>query len=126
MIRRAVHVAAASLLCTAYWVGFCLLAPLFFGGCVYKGAKVTEGTDLTIGVSIPGTEGMAEAAVVNWLSGFRLAIAEGAELDMKYTVAETNSYFGCVETRIYKHIDAKVTPVDFDAEDGDGDAGKSE
>ena len=94
----------------------CALA-LACAGCVYRGAKLTEGTDLTLGVSIPGTEGMAEAAVVNWLSGFRLAIAEGAELDVKYTVAETNDYLGCITTRTYKHIEAQVTPVDFGGSD---------
>lgn len=114
MIRRAAHIAAASVLCVAYWAAFVLAAPLFFGGCVYKGAKVTEGTDLTLGVSLPAASGVAETAVVNRLTGFRLAVAENSRLKVKYMVAETNSWFGCIYTHTHKAIDATVEPCESD------------
>lgn len=82
-------------------------------GCAYKGAKIVEGTDMSLGVSLPGTSGMADMAVVNWLSGFRFAVANGAELTLEYTNAETNTYFGCVTTRTFKQINATVTPVEY-------------
>lgn len=33
-----------------------LLIGAFLAGCIYKGAKVVEGTDLAVGFTVPGTE----------------------------------------------------------------------
>lgn len=81
-------------------------------GCVYKGAKVTEGTDMSIGLSVPGTDGVAQLSVFNWLSGFRLGVAQYAQLDLEYTVCETNSWLGIVTTQGEKRVRATVTPVE--------------
>lgn len=94
-------------------------------GCVYKGAKVTEGTDLAVGITVPGSEGALTLDALNYLTGFRLGVAENARLKVKYTCAESNEYFGVVTTRINKTIDAKVEPCADDAppspdEDEDG------
>ncbi len=85
----------------------CLLAP----GCVYKGAKVTEGTDLSVGISVPGTEGAASMTILNWLSGFRLGLAQDAALTLTYTVSETNDWLGIATTRTAKTITATVEPT---------------
>lgn len=92
-----------------------LAAALALAGCVYKGAKVTEGTDLAVGLTVPGFEGALTLDVLNYLTGFRLGVAENAKLKVKYTYAGTNDYFGCITTRTYKHIDAKVEPCETGA-----------
>lgn len=84
-------------------------------GCVYKGAKVTEGTDLAVGFTVPGSEGVLQMDVLNYLTGFRLGVAENARLKVKYTCAETNSYLGVITTCTAKTIDAKVEPCADDA-----------
>jgi len=89
-----------------------LVVSLVFSGCVYKGAKVTEGTDLAVGFTVPGTEGAVSFDALNYLTGFRLGVAENAALTVKYTCAETNSYLGVVTTRVFKSIDAKVEPCE--------------
>lgn len=89
-----------------------LLLGALLAGCIYKGAKVVEGTDLAVGFTVPGTDGAAQMDVLNWLSGFRLGVAENAALKVKYTVAETNDYFGIVHIRSWKTIDAKVDPCE--------------
>lgn len=99
MIDRVATIAAA--------LAFCAIC----GGCVYKGAKVVEGTDLAVGLSIPGTDGAADLTVLNYLSGFRLGVAKDAALTVKYTTCETNSWFGVCETRTAKTVEASVTPV---------------
>ena len=77
------------------------LAVVFaLSGCVYKGAKVTEGTDLAVGFTVPGTEGAIQFDALN------------STLTVTYTCAETNSYLGVVSTRVYKSIDAKVEPCE--------------
>lgn len=81
-------------------------------GCVYRGAKVTEGTDLAIGLTVPGTEGMVQLNALNYLSGFRLGVAENSALTMEYTTVASNTYFGIVETQTSKRIKAKVEPCE--------------
>ena len=82
--------------------------------CVYRGAQVTEGTDLAIGFTVPGTEGAVSFDALNYLTGFRLGVAENAALTMEYSTSETNSYFGCVSTCVSKRIKAKVEPCETD------------
>ena len=99
------------------WVlsALCLVLVAWCAGCIYKGAKVTEGTDLAIGLTIPQADGAAQLDVLNYLSGFRLGVAENAALTVKYTCSETNSYFGCITTRTLKTIDATVEPCETTA-----------
>jgi len=80
---------------------------------------VVEGTDLTFGVQFPYAD-CETMAVVNYLTGFRVTVAENARCRVKYTSAETNSYFGLIETRVAKTIDAKVEPtIDPEEEDSE-------
>lgn|GEM_PF-2935662 len=94
------------------FVGLMAFLALFslLAGCVYRGAKITEGTDLAVGITLPGTEGALSCQLANWLTGFRMAVAEGSALSVTYTTAETNSYFGVIETRSAKAVSATVTP----------------
>ena len=81
-------------------------------GCVYKGGKITEGTDLAVGLTVPGTEGAVQVNALNWLSGFRLGVAENAALTVEYSSAATNSFFGVVHSSSVKRIKAKVEPCE--------------
>ncbi len=85
-------------------------------GCVYRGAKITEGTDLAVGLSVPGTDGALQVNALNWLSGFRLGVAENAALTVEYSTAETNDYLGIVHTRTAKRVRAKVEPCETTAQ----------
>ena len=81
-------------------------------GCVYRGAKITEGTDLAVGINVPSTEGALQLQLLNYLSGFRLGVAENAALTLRYSCATTNSYFGVVHSETVKSIDATVSPCE--------------
>ena len=107
----------AAVAAVLYYYAFVALAPLVFSGCagIGDGAKVVEGTDLTLGVQFPYAD-CETMAVVNYLTGFRVTVAENARCKVKYTSAETNSYFGLIETRVAKTIDATVEPT-VDPED---------
>ncbi len=103
------------------WLTGLLMGAIIFilatgvSGCVYKGAKVTEGTDFALGVNVPTAEGTFQFDLINYLSGFRLGVAENARLEVRYTHAETNEYFGCVTTRTWKTVDAVVEPCEVSA-----------
>lgn len=94
------------------WLPLFVLALGAICGCAYKGAKVTEGTDLAIGFNVPAAEGTAQLQVLNYLSGFRLAVDRNAVMSVKYTTTETNSYFGIISTRSAKTVDATVEPCE--------------
>lgn len=89
-----------------------LAVALALTGCVYKGGKITEGTDLAVGLTVPGTEGAVQVNALNWLSGFRLGVAENAALTVEYSSAATNSFFGVVHSSSVKRIKAKVEPCE--------------
>ena len=85
---------------------------LICAGCVYRGAKITEGTDLAVGINVPSTEGALQLQLLNYLSGFRLGVAENAALTLRYSCATTNTYFGVVHSETVKSIDATVSPCE--------------
>jgi hypothetical protein len=119
----AIGAAVAAVLYYYLFVG--VLLPLV-AGCagMGDGAKVVEGTDLTFGVQFPYTD-CETMAMVNYLTGFRVTVAENARCKVKYTSAETNSYFGLIETRVAKTIDATVEPT-VDPEDDSEDCAPPE
>ena len=86
------------------------LASVLAGGCSYKGAKVVEGTDLAVGINVPIAEGTAQLQLMNYLSGFRLGVDRNAILKVKYSVSESNTYFGVIKTDVSKSVDATVEP----------------
>lgn len=91
-------------------------AMLACGGCVYKGAKVTEGTDFSVGLSVPATDGAASMTILNYLSGFRLGVAENCRLTVDYRTVWTNEYFGVATTTGEKRVRATVEPCDVSAD----------
>jgi hypothetical protein len=89
------------------------LAIIYFSGCLYKGAKVTEGVDFSAGVSIPQSEGVAQVSFVNYLSGFRFGVAENSGMECEYFGTNTFSFaFGLYEGVQTKHFRAKVEPCE--------------
>ena len=85
---------------------------LALSGCVYKGAKIVEGSDLAIGLNVPSTDGTLQLQLLNYLSGFRLGVAENAALTVEYSTVASNSYFGVVQTQTSKSISATVQPCE--------------
>ena len=88
------------------------LLGMLCGGCVYKGAKITEGTNLILGMDVPTTEGAFQFDLLNFTTGFRLGVAENARLEVEYSTVSTNSYFGVVRTETAKHVKATVEPCE--------------
>lgn len=98
-------------------VGFALallvsaVVAILCGCCMYRGAKVTEGTDFSAGISIPNTEGVAEVSLVNYLSGFRFGAAEHSCVECEYYGTNYISFaWGLYESRSFKHFKANVEP----------------
>lgn len=90
---------------------FLLLCMHFFMGCVYKGGKVIDGTNLALGVDIPGTDWTF--SVLDYVSGIRVAGNESTYICVTNKVEEHNSYFGIVTTKRKTESVSTITPRCF-------------
>ena len=83
----------------------CILCLTLCGGCAYKGGKVVDGTNLCVGMTIPGTEWTINA--LDYVGGLRVAGNDQPSICVSNEVTETNSYFGDEET----HRQSKMTTI---------------
>ena len=83
-------------------------------GCAYKGGKVVDGTNLAIGMTIPGTEWQINA--LDYVGGVRVAGNDQTSICVSNEVIETNSYFGVVETRRHTKMTAAIEPTETSSE----------
>ena len=94
-----------------------LLAILAIGalcsGCAYKGGKIVDGTNLCVGMTIPGTEWTINA--LDYVGGVRVAGNDQTSICVSNEVTETNSYFGVVETHRHSKMMATIEPTSASA-----------
>ena len=109
------NVEEASLGLFALWPLLAILAiGALFAGCAYKGGKVVDGTNLCIGMTIPGTEWTINA--LDYVGGLRVAGNDQTSICVSNEVMETNSYFGVVETRRHSRMTATIEPTETSSE----------
>ena len=109
------NVEKASLGLFALWPLLAILAiGVLFAGCAYKGGKVVDGTNLCIGMTIPGTEWTINA--LDYVGGLRVAGNDQTSICVSNEVMETNSYFGVVETRRHSRMTATIEPTETSSE----------
>ena len=109
------NVEKASLGLFALWPLLAILAiGALFAGCAYKGGKVIDGTNLAIGMTIPGTEWTINA--LDYVGGLRVAGNDQTSICVSNEVMETNSYFGVVETHRHSRMTATIEPTETSSE----------
>lgn len=81
-------------------------------GCCYKGGKVIDGTNLAIGITVPGTEWSIN--VLDYVGGIRVAGQDSTHITVTNEVTETNRYFGVVEVNRHSKMTADIEPLDTD------------
>lgn len=79
-------------------------------GCVYKGGKVVDGTNMAIGLTIPGTEWTINA--LDYVGGIRVAGQDSTHIVVTNEVEETNEYFGVVRTSRRTKLTADIEPLE--------------
>ena len=84
-------------------------ASLLAAGCVYKGGKIVDGTNLAIGMKIPGTEW--NISVLDYVGGIRVAGQDSTRITVTHAVDETNSYFGVISTARRSTLTADIEPL---------------
>ena len=109
------NVEKAALGLFALWPLLAILAiGALCGGCAYKGGKVVDGTNLCVGMTIPGTEWTINA--LDYVGGIRVAGNDQTSICVSNEVAETNSYFGVVETIRHSKMTATIEPTETSSE----------
>ena len=99
----------------ALWPLLAILAiGALFAGCAYKGGKVIDGTNLCIGMTIPGTEWTINA--LDYVGGLRVAGNDQTSICVSNEVVETNSYFGVIETHRHSRMTATIEPTETSSE----------
>lgn len=93
-----------------------IIATALLTGCAYKGGKVVDGTNLAIGMKIPGTEW--NVSLLDYVGGVRVAGQDSTRITVTHEVGETNSFFGVVETRRHTRLSAEIAPVEAAAVEG--------
>lgn len=83
-------------------------------GCAYKGGKVVDGTNLCIGMTIPGTEWTINA--LDYVGGLRVGGNDQTSITVSNEVVETNSYFGVVRTERHSKMTAAIEPTETSSE----------
>lgn len=92
----------------AFVVAFLGALVMLASGCVYKGGKVVDGTNLAIGITVPGTEWSIN--VIDYVGGIRVAGQDSTHIVVSNEVVETNRYFGIVETQRHSKMTADIEP----------------
>ena len=94
------------------WV--CATTLLALVGCAYRGGKVVDGTNLCVGMTIPGTEWTINA--LDYVGGLRVAGNDQTSITVSNEVVETNAYFGVVKTHRHSKMTATIEPTETSSE----------
>ena len=90
-------------------VAFFSICALFFSGCAtYDGGKVVDGTNIIIGIHVPGTDW--NISVLDYVGGVKVGGDEDTSVEVTHEVVETNDYFGVVHVRRHSRLKTKIVP----------------
>ena len=78
-------------------------------GCAYKGGKVVDGTNLEIGICVPGTDWSINA--LSYTGGMRVCGNDETSIIVTNEVEEANSYFGVITMSRKTKMSAVIEPV---------------
>lgn len=79
-------------------------------GCrSYKGGQVTDGTNLAIGMKLPGTDLVFN--LLDYVGGIRVGGNDQTQIAVTNEVWETNTYFSVISTSRHTKMSAAITPT---------------
>lgn len=90
-----------------------LLITALAGCTAYEGGKIVDGTNLEIGLSVPGTDGTMTINALAYTGGLKVCGNDRTRIVVSNEVVETNSYFGLIKTQRHSKMSSVIKPVDY-------------
>lgn len=99
-----------SLVYAAMIAAFVCIVLFGASGCQsYKGGQVTDGTNLAIGMKLPGTELVLN--LLDYVGGVRIGGNSQTQISVTNEVWETNTYFAVISTTRHTKLFASIAPT---------------
>lgn len=82
---------------------------LIFSGC--SSPRYVQGVDVSLGLSVPATDGAAQISIFEYISGIKMASTTNLPFKVMYKEWTTNSYFGVVNINEHRETEVDMKPV---------------
>lgn len=82
---------------------------LIFVGC--SSPRYVQGVDVSLGLSVPATDGAAQISLFEYISGIKMASTTNLPFKVVYKEWTTNSYFGVVNVNEHRETEVDMKPV---------------
>ena len=96
------------------WSAFAILClfvvSLIFSGC--SSPRYVQGVDVSLGLSVPATDGAAQISLFEYISGIKMASTTNLPFKVVYKEWTTNSYFGVVNVNEHRETEVDMKPVE--------------
>ena len=86
-----------------------LVISLFFVGC--SSPRYVQGVDVSLGLSVPATDGAAQISLFEYISGIKMASTTNLPFKVVCKEWTTNSYFGVVNVNEHRETEVDMKPV---------------
>ena len=94
---------------SAFVILFLLAFSLFLSGC--SSPRYVQGVDVSLGLSVPATDGAAQISLFEYISGIKMASTTNLPFKVVYKEWTTNSYFGVVNINEHRETEVDMKPV---------------
>ena len=82
---------------------------LLFSGC--SSPRYVQGVDVSLGLSVPATDGAAQISLFEYISGIKMASTTNLPFKVVYKEWTTNSYFGVINVNEHRETEVDMKPV---------------
>lgn len=86
-----------------------LVITLFLVGC--SSPRYVQGVDVSLGLSVPATDGAAQISLFEYISGIKMASTTNLPFKVVYKEWTTNSYFGVVNVNEHRETEVDMKPA---------------
>ena len=94
---------------SAFVILFLLAFSLILSGC--SSPRYVQGVDVSLGLSVPATDGAAQISLFEYISGIKMASTTNLPFKVVYKEWTTNSYFGVVNVNEHRETEVDMKPV---------------
>ena len=96
--------------CSAFAILFLLAFSFLFAGC--SSPRYVQGVDVSLGLSVPATDGAAQISLFEYISGIKISSTTNLPFKVVYKEWTTNSYFGVVNVNEHHETEVDMKPVE--------------